>query len=163
PAAYSAVPVPSVSANVAIRLLQVHLCVIYMVSGLSKLQGSAWWGGTAVWSTLANFEFAPMAFEINHVQVYNEFLRLLGRHQLLLNTFLTGAGLFTLAFEIGYAFLIWRPSTRWVFLSGAIVLHGLIGLFMGLKTFSLMMLVMNMAFLRWEEVSRCLTFIAWFF
>ena len=24
--------------------------------------------------------------------------------------------IFTLAFEIGYAFLIWRPGTRWLFL-----------------------------------------------
>ena len=41
---------------------------------------------------------------------------------------------------------------RWVFLAGAIVLHGLISLFMGLGTFALVMLVMNMAFLRTEEV-----------
>ena len=34
PAAYSETPVPSVSANFAIRMLQVHLCVIYLVSGL---------------------------------------------------------------------------------------------------------------------------------
>ena len=64
---------------------------------------------------------------------------------------LTSGGLFTLVFEIGYAFLIWRPKLRWLFLGAAIILHGGIGLFMGLKTFSLMMLVMNMVFLRKEE------------
>ena len=61
---------------------------------------------------------------------------------------INGAGISTLAFEIAYPFLIWKPNTRWLFLSGAIFLHGFIGLFMGLKTFSLMMLVFNMAFLR---------------
>ena len=87
-------PLPSVSANFAIRLLQVHLCIIYFVSGISKLQGPAWWSGTAVWGTLANFEFAPMPFEINHVQVYNEFLRWLGGYELFLDVFLTApAGL----------------------------------------------------------------------
>ena len=54
-------------------------------------------------------------------------------------------------FEIGFAFLVWRPRTRWVMIGMAVILHGLIGLFMGLKTFSMIMLVMNMAFLRPEE------------
>jgi hypothetical protein len=144
-------PVPCVSANVAIRLLQVHVCFIYLASGLAKMLGQSWWDGTAVWGTIANYEFAPMQFEI-----YNNILRLLGKNQLVLYGFLTIACYFTLFFEIGYAFLIWRPATRWLMLSMAITLHGMIGLFMGLKTFSLMMLVMNMAFLRTEEVR-------WFF
>ena len=84
--------------------------------------------------------------------LYLAFLRFLGRHQLLYDAFMTGGGLFTLVFEIGYAFLIWRPKLRWLFLGAAIMLHGGIGLFMGLKTFSLMMLVMNMAFLNKKEV-----------
>ena len=156
PAAYSANPLPTVSANFAIRMLQIHLCIIYFISGVTKLQGAPWWNGTAVWGTLANFEFAPMPFTINHVQLYNDFLRWLGGYDLFLNTFLTGACWFTLAFEIGYAFLIWRPRTRWLFLAGAITLHGFIGLLMGLKTFSLMMLVMNMGFLRRDEVDKFL-------
>jgi hypothetical protein len=144
-------PVPSISANVAIRLLQVHVCFIYLAAGLAKMLGQSWWDGTAVWGTLANYEFAPMQFEI-----YNSILRLLGHNKMVLLGFLTIAAYFTLFFEIGYAFLIWRPATRWLMLSMAIVLHGMIGLFMGLKTFSLMMLVMNMAFLKPAEVR-------WFF
>jgi hypothetical protein len=140
-------PAPSVSANVAIRLLQIHVCIIYLMAGLSKLLGPSWWNGGAIWLTLGNYEFAPMQFEL-----YLKFLRFLGTHQLLYDAFMSGGGLFTLAFEISYAFLVWRPKLRWVFLGSALLLHGGIGLFMGLKTFSLMMLVMNMAFLRKEEV-----------
>jgi hypothetical protein len=145
-------PVPetaplSVSANVCIRLMQIHVCIVYLYSGLSKLFGAAWWNGSAVWGTLGNYEFAPMQFE-----PYLAFLRFLGSNMLLYETFMTSAGLFTLTFEIGYAFLVWRPRLRWCFLGAAIMLHAGIGLFMGLKTFSLMMLVMNMAFLRKEEV-----------
>jgi hypothetical protein len=150
----SLLPEPSVSANVAIRLLQIHVCIIYLAAGLAKMLGRSWWDGTAVWYTLANYEFAPMQFEI-----YNNILRTLGKNWMVLYAFLTAAGYFTLFFEIGYAFLIWRPATRWLLLSMAIVLHGMIGLFMGLKTFSLMMLVMNMAFLRPEEVRW---FFSWF-
>lgn len=140
-------PAPSVSANVVIRLLQIHICIIYLFAGVSKLQGNAWWTGGAIWMTMANYEFAPMQYE-----VYLAFLRLLGSHQMLFDAFMSGGGLFTLVFEIGYAFLIWRPRLRWIFLGSAILLHAGIGLFMGLKTFSLMMLIMNMAFLRKEEV-----------
>jgi hypothetical protein len=147
PATYADVPLPSVAANVVIRLLQIHVCIIYLMAGLSKLLGTAWWNGTAIWMTVGNYEFAPMQYEL-----YLKFLRFLGGHQWLYEAFMTGSGLFTLTFEIGYAFCIWRPRLRWIFLTGAIMLHGGIGLFMGLKTFSMMMLVLNMAFLRKEEV-----------
>jgi hypothetical protein len=147
PVAFSETPQPSVSANVTIRLLQIHVCIIYLMSGLSKLLGPAWWNGTAIWNTIANYELAPM-----QTGIYLDFLRFLGNYPFVSWVFLTGGGLFTLAFEIGYAFLVWRPSLRWLFLASAILLHGLIGVFMGLATFSLIMLVMNMAFLRKEEV-----------
>ncbi|MBI3823908.1 MAG: hypothetical protein HY289_14665 [Planctomycetes bacterium] len=137
---------PSVAANVVIRLLQIHVCIIYLFAGVSKLQGQTWWNGSAIWFTLGNYEFAPMQFEL-----YMMFLRFIGERQLLYDAFMTGGGLFTLVFEIGYGFLVWRPRLRWAFLGAAILLHGGIGLLMGLKTFSLMMLVMNMAFLRKEE------------
>jgi hypothetical protein len=148
-------PLPSVSANVATRLLQIHVCIIYLMAGLSKLQGGGWWRGEAIWLCLGNYEFAPMQFEL-----YMDFLRFLGSNRLLYDAFMTASGLFTLVFEIGYAFLIWRPSLRWIFLAAAILLHGGIGLFLGLKTFSLMMLVLNMAFLRKEEAYWIFNFVS---
>lgn len=147
---------PSVAANVVIRLLQIHVGIIYLVAGLSKLLGTAWWNGTAIWATVANYEFAPMQNES-----YLAFIRFLGEHQWLHDLFLTGGGLFTLIFEISYIFLVWRPRLRWIFLGSAILLHGGIGLFMGLKTFALMMLVMNMAFLTPEEVRWVLGWFTW--
>jgi hypothetical protein len=140
-------PQPSVSANVAIRLIQVHLCFIYAAAGLSKLLGPGWWSGTALWGVLGNFEFAPMNW-----QLYNYLLRLLGRNQLVFEIFMTGGAYFTLVFEIMYSVWIWRPATRPLMLAAAALLHGVIGLFMGLGTFALIMLVMNMAFLELREV-----------
>ena len=58
PAPFSEIPAPSICANVAIRCLQIHVCIIYTASGLSKLLGPAWWNGTAIWGTIANYEFA---------------------------------------------------------------------------------------------------------
>lgn len=140
-------PQASIVANVAVRLLQIHVCIIYCMAGLAKLEGAAWWNGTALWNVLANFEFAPMNWH-----VYNWILRALGNNQLVFEIIMNGGVYFTLAFELLYAVWIWRPTTRWVILTAAIILHGVIGLFMGLQTFALIMLVLNMAFLRTEEV-----------
>jgi hypothetical protein len=145
-------PAPSVSANLAIRLLQIHVCIIYGMAGLSKLQGVRWWNGEAIWYTLANYEFAPM-----ELLPYKAFLRYLTLNRPMWELFMTLGGYFTLFFEIGYPFLIWRPRVRWVLLAMALVLHGGIGFFMGLQTFSLMMLTMNMAFLPPELVRHWLS------
>src|SRR3954447_26633220 len=48
---------PSVSANLAQRLIQVHMCVIYFFAAISKLQGPAWWDGEAMWRAFANLEY----------------------------------------------------------------------------------------------------------
>ncbi len=138
---------PSVSANLALRLMQVHLCFIYASAGLSKLLGMAWWSGTAVWGTMANAEFAPLDSTL-----YTEVLRFIARHRVVFEIVMNGASLFTLFFEISYAYLIWRPRTRWLMLAMAFAMHGFIGLFMGLKTFSIMMLTMNLAFVPAETM-----------
>lgn len=133
---------PSVSAGFTIRLFQVHLCIIYAAAGLAKLKGASWWTGIAVWGTLANPEFAPM-----YSEWYMTFLNWLASNRLRLELVLTTGTFFTLFFEICYPFLIWHRSTRWLILCMAVLLHGFIGLFMGLKTFALIMLVMNFVFL----------------
>jgi hypothetical protein len=146
---------PSVSANLAIRLCQIHVCIIYMAAGLSKLQGASWWTGEAIWGTLANFEFAPMQYDS-----YMAFLTFLAKTPWLWNLFMTAGTVFTLAFEIGFAFLVWRPGTRWVIIAMAVTLHGGIGLFMGLKTFSFMMLTLVMSFVPPEVIHRVLRALA---
>ena len=51
---------PSFGANVAIRLIQLHMCVIYLFAGISKLQGETWWNGLAMWYSFANREYQTM-------------------------------------------------------------------------------------------------------
>src|SRR5947208_1545564 len=50
-------PAPSMAANLAIRLINIHMCVIYFSAGISKLKGDSWWDGTAMWRAFANLEY----------------------------------------------------------------------------------------------------------
>ena len=51
------VPSPTISANLALRLIQLHLAFIYGMAGLAKLQGPSWWNGMALWGTMTAGEF----------------------------------------------------------------------------------------------------------
>ena len=145
------VPVePSAVATFATRMFQIHFCFIYLAAGTSKLLGVAWWNGTALWACYANYSFAPM-----RVPLYTEFLAFLCRHRWLWEIFMAFGTLFTLFMELSFTFLIWLKRWRWVMLSGSVLLHTGIGLFMGLVTFSLMMLCLVMAFVP-PEASRLL-------
>jgi hypothetical protein len=142
---------PSVTANFIIRLVQIHFCFIYAASGLSKLLGSSWWGGTALWATFANYSFAPV-----HVPIYRWCLEFLTQHRLLWELVMEGGVAFTLFTEIGLPFLIWVPRWRWFMIICSTLLHLGIGLFMGLVCFSLFMLCLLSSFLPPETVRHLL-------
>jgi hypothetical protein len=121
----------SVSANVAIRLMQLHMCVIYLFAGLGKLQGETWWDGTALWGALANYEYQSMD------------MTWLGQWPLLINV-LTHT---VVAWEVSYTVLIWPRLTRPIILALAVPLHLGIAFCMGMITFGLAMLIGNLAFI----------------
>jgi hypothetical protein len=135
-------PRPLVSANIALRLIQVNLCLIYGMSGMSKLHGTSWWNGKAIWIAQANFEFAPMWFG-----PYVAWLRFLCDHRLLWELVISSSILFTFFVEVGFPFLVWNRTMRPYMIAGAVIMHTGIALTMGLRTFSMMMIVMDMAFL----------------
>jgi predicted DCC family thiol-disulfide oxidoreductase YuxK len=124
-------PEPSISANLALRLIQLHLCVIYGTAGLAKLQGAAWWNGLAIWGTLASGEFRLLDFTW------------IASYPLLLNIVTHVA----LALEVVYPALIWIPILRPLFLTMIVLLHLGIGLSApGLSEFALAMIAGNLAF-----------------
>jgi hypothetical protein len=127
--------------NAVIRLIQIHLCIIYLCSGLAKLQGQSWWNGTAIWQILVIPELSP--FDLRWIaQLPDWGVALVSE---------TGVAV-TLAFEIGFAFLIWNRLLRPLILAAAFVLHGLIGLVMGLGAFSAIMLTACLAFVPPESM-----------
>ncbi len=120
----------SVPANLALRLIQVHLCVVYFFSGAGKLLGASWWEGTALWGAIANDLYRTSD------------LRALASHPRVINV-LTLATLF---WELSYPALVWPRLTRRLFLAMAVAVHLGIGLTMGMMEFGLAMITANMAF-----------------
>jgi hypothetical protein len=127
----SAAPTPSVGANISLRLIQVHMCVIYFFAGISKLQGSAWWNGEAMWLAFANLEYQSMD------------MTWLAHHPWLINLMSHT----TILWEISFPALIWLPRWRPVMLFCGIVMHVGIGACLGMWTFGLIMLVGCASFL----------------
>jgi uncharacterized membrane protein YphA (DoxX/SURF4 family) len=129
---------PSTAANLAQRLIQLHMCIIYFFAGISKLQGPAWWNGEAMWRAFANLEYqsADMTW--------------LAWHPWLLNL----ATHLSVLWEIFFCVLIWIPLWRPLMLAGAVVMHVAIGACMGMWTFGLIMLVGCASFLPNEVVQQ---------
>ena len=121
---------PSCTSNLAIRLIQVHYCFIYLTSGASKLLGPSWWNGTALWSCLDNYNFAPM-----RVGLYNWLLLVLCQNYWLWEIVLTASTVFTLFTETCFTFLVWNRKLRPFMVACSVFLHLGIGLLMGLVTF----------------------------
>ena len=120
-----------------LRVMQIHLSVIYLAAGLDKAMGSQWWNGEALWQTVSQPIFSTFNFSwlANHSWI----------------PMLAGWG--TLVVEIGYPFLIWPRLTRRAWCVAAIGFHLGIGLFMGLAFFaSVMILLTGCLFLIPEEV-----------
>jgi hypothetical protein len=134
-------PEPSEPANLAIRLMQIHLCIIYLASGLSKLQGAAWWNGTAIWGTMVDYELSLVRYAW-----YADALRFVVQHRWLGELVITGGTLFTLVLEIGFPFVVWHRRLRWPMIVGALSLHAGIAVIMGLTAFSFIMMTLVLSF-----------------
>ena len=128
--AVSLPPRAFVSTNVATRLLQIHLCVIYFFAGAGKLLGETWWNGEALWGAFANLEYQTI-----------DMTWMAG--SLVLVNFLTQ---FSVAWELSYSVFVWNRYTRPIMIALAIPLHMGIALCMGMITFGLVMLIANLVF-----------------
>ena len=124
-------PAATVSANLALRLVQIHVVLIYAMAGLAKLQGPSWWTGVALWKTMTTGEFAEIDF--TWLAAWPILINVLTHSSLLL--------------ELLYPVLIWVKILRPLMLAGALMLHlGIAVVSPGLAEFALAMLTANLAF-----------------
>jgi hypothetical protein len=135
-------PARFVTANVVIRLIQVHMCIVYSAAGFAKLQGSSWWDGTAVYLTMMTHDLGRLD------------MRWLATYDWLWQAVSSAGTLFTILVEVGFSFLVWHRQWRPIVLGATLLLHVGIGLSTGLWAFSAAMLAGCLAFvppaaLRW--------------
>ena len=114
-----ATPAPSSGANVAVRLIQLHMCVIYFFSGASKLMGPAWWNGTALWGAFGNLEYQSL--DVTWLAGWPRLVALMTH--------------VTVFWELSYAALVWPRATRPLVLLAAVPVHLGIALCLGMATF----------------------------
>jgi hypothetical protein len=136
-------PQPAVGTNIAIRLLQVHMCVIYLFGGIGKMRGQSWWDGSALWFGFANLEYQSLDMTWT---VHAPWLVALLTHV-------------TVFWETFYCFFVWPKLTRPICLALAVAVHFGIGLCLGMWTFGLAMIVANMAFVPPETVRAVVTWL----
>lgn len=130
--------VPKTSTNVALRLLQIHMAVIYLFGGLGKARGELWWDGYALWYAAANAEYQSIPLV---AIIYVPFLM----------AFLTHLTVF---WETFYIATVWPRSTRWITLLVALLVHLGIAVHLGMITFGLAMIMGNAVFLSTDWVRR---------
>jgi hypothetical protein len=126
----------TIGTNIAIRLLQVHMCVIYLFGGISKMRGGTWWDGSALWFAFASLEYQSldMTWMVKH------------RWLLALLTHIT------VFWETFYCFFVWPKLTRPICLALAVLVHLGIAVCLGMKTFGLAMIIGNIAFVYPEKI-----------
>lgn len=111
------------------RVLQLHLCLIYFFSGLTKCLGSGWWDGSSVWRALIRSPFG----------IFDPALLLKWKYLLPI------VAISVWVLELGYPFFIWNSRTRTFWLICVCALHAGIGLTMGMYLFAWVMIVLNIA------------------
>jgi len=111
-----------------LRIIQIHICLVYLFAGIAKDIGTDWWDGNAALISLNRppFDKAGMWWLINQPALSN----------IMCYT--------TLFLETSYIFLIWVRKTRPVFLLGIFGLHAGIFLLMDLKLFAMIMILYNL-------------------
>jgi hypothetical protein len=110
-----------------LRLMQLHLCVVYLAAGFDKAMGRQWWTGEAIWQTISQPAFGT--FNLSWLASYSWIPM--------------SAGWATLLVEIGYAILIWPRRTRRLWCLATIGLHLGMALFLGLVFFSSVMILLT--------------------
>ncbi|NRD62003.1 hypothetical protein HRD49_09565 [Corallococcus exiguus] len=129
---------PSALATLSLRVLQVHLCLIYLTTGLEKMLGPVWRDGTALWEVLMQPQYGQFDFAWLATVPWMVKLATWG----------------TLVVEVGYAFCVWPRRTRGLWVALTMSLHLGIAVMMGLWMFSGMMAVLTFAAFGWPLVAE---------
>jgi predicted DCC family thiol-disulfide oxidoreductase YuxK len=120
---------PSAAARLALRVLQAHLVVVYVSSGIEKASGAQWWDGEALWRALMRPDLGTLDFGFVAGVPW-----------------LARVGCWaTLVLEIGYGVFVWPRRTRRAWTLAVIGMHLGIAATLGLWAFSATMALLSAA------------------
>ncbi|MEO5731563.1 MAG: HTTM domain-containing protein [Byssovorax sp.] len=120
---------PSEMARLGLRVMQLHLCVSYLASGILKSAGIQWWNGELIWRALS----LPGYQQINTTWLASVPW---------LCQVACWAALFV---ELGYFVFIWPRRTRRLWIAAIVALHLGIVVFLGLGVFGVIMCVLTLS------------------
>lgn len=122
--------------GLSLKVLQIHMCIMYFWSGIEKTFNIDWWTGDAIWKSVMMSEFNQVDF--SWLASVSWLPMIIGWGALII--------------EIGYIFFIWHSKTRPIWLVMTISLHLGIGLFLGLWLFAFMMIILNVSAFGWDYI-----------
>jgi hypothetical protein len=120
---------PTTTARLGLRVLQLHLCISYLASGIEKSTSIQWWNGEVLWRALSLPTYRQ--FDMSWLSGW-PWLATIGCWA-------------TLAVELGYCVFIWPKRTRRPWIAVTMALHLGIAVCLGLHVFGIIMCVLTLA------------------
>lgn len=127
--------------NFAVTACLLQLAIVYFDAGFYKIQGHVWSSGTAIYYILRSSSYTLPGWSDFIWQ--SAAIVTLGTYG-------------TILFEIVHPFLMWHPKLKYLIFSGAVLLHGGIGVLMGLVWFSMTMIGVHAILFDDSEYARVL-------
>ncbi|HEX4128828.1 MAG TPA: HTTM domain-containing protein [Pirellulales bacterium] len=126
----------SSAATICVRLIQVHLAIVFVMMALAKFYGNVWWNGTAMWWLITNSpaRLVDFGFLISHPYVVN---------------FWTHA---EIAYELLFPVLVWNRWARPLLLGWGVVMWVLLALVTGLVSYGVVMIIATIAFIEPDQL-----------
>lgn len=121
--------VPPHLVTLSIRIVQLHLAIMYCASGIEKALGEQWWSGEAIWMALQQDQFRQ--FDMGWLA------------NVPLLTTLLGWG--TVALEMLFPVAMFVSQTKKIWLPAIVGMHLFIIVFLGLHLFGILMILLNLA------------------
>ncbi len=120
---------PSYQARLGLRIVQLHMCISYLVSGLEKATGELWYNGEIIWRALNTPGYTITDFSwLANVPAL---------------AMVIGWGV--LIIEIFYCIFVWPKKTRMCWVVATCSLHLGIAVFLKLPVFGVLMCVPTFA------------------
>ncbi|WP_036385057.1 HTTM domain-containing protein [Muricauda sp. MAR_2010_75] len=113
--------------RLGLRVVQIHLCIVYLSAGIEKIFLPEWWNGETMWYALTQKDFSSieLGFLKNHPIIF------------------TVLGIYVIAIEVSYFILMWIPKTRKIVLINIILIHLAIAISMKMPMFAALMIIIN--------------------